>query len=90
MEKTVEAWICLGVSAILFVAGFLVPPMGVVDGSVLKAGGILLGFASLFQAPVIFQSLSGFSKAKFTKGDMAIEVNKRRDDETHFEEDCEA
>lgn len=35
----------------LFVAGFLVPPMGIIDGSVLKAGGILLGFGSVAQVP---------------------------------------
>lgn len=35
----------------LFIGGFFVPPMGVIDGSVLKAGGILLGFASVAQVP---------------------------------------
>lgn len=32
----------------LFVWGFFVPPLGVIDGSVLKAGGVLLGFAALW------------------------------------------
>lgn len=32
----------------LFVWGFFVPPLGTIDGSVLKAGGILLGFAALW------------------------------------------
>lgn len=90
MRKTVEAWICLTTAVILFIAGFLVPPMGIVDGSVLKAGGLLLGFASLFQAPAIIESLSKFSGAKFTKGDMSIEVTKKLEDDTDFEEDCEA
>ncbi len=35
----------------LFIGGFFVPPMGVIDGSVLKAGGLLLGFASVAQVP---------------------------------------
>lgn len=35
----------------LFVGGFFVPPMGIIDGSVLKAGGILLGFGSVAQVP---------------------------------------
>lgn len=35
----------------LFIAGFFVPPMGIIDGSVLKAGGIMLGFASVAQVP---------------------------------------
>lgn len=32
----------------LFIWGFFVPPLGTIDGSVLKAGGILLGFAALW------------------------------------------
>lgn len=32
----------------LFIWGFFVPPLGSIDGSVLKAGGILLGFAALW------------------------------------------
>lgn len=32
----------------LFVAGFFMPPLGVIDGSVLEAGGEMLGFAAIF------------------------------------------
>lgn len=32
----------------IFIWGFFVPPLGTIDGSVLKAGGILLGFAALW------------------------------------------
>lgn len=39
--------VCLIIAASLFIGGFFCPPMGVIDGSVLKAGGILLGFAAL-------------------------------------------
>ena len=38
---------CLILASALFVGGFFCPPMGVIDGSVLKAGGLLLGFAAL-------------------------------------------
>ena len=38
---------CLALAAALFVGGFFCPPMGAIDGSVLKAGGLLLGFAAL-------------------------------------------
>lgn len=88
MKKTVAAWLCLIVSALLFIGGFCVPPMGVVDGSVLKAGGILLGFAALFQAPVLIESLGKLSRAKFTKGDMTIEVEKKTEHGTGTEADC--
>ena len=44
------------VSLGLFIAGFFVPPMGEIDGSVLKAGGILLGFATVAMIPDIMKS----------------------------------
>ena len=39
-KKTIPFWICLIVSIGLIVAGFCVPPMGIIDGSVLTAVGI--------------------------------------------------
>ena len=42
-KKTIPFWICLIVSIGLIVAGFCVPPMGIIDGSVLTAVGILFG-----------------------------------------------
>ena len=39
--------VCLGISVALFIGGFFCPPKGVIDGSVLTAGGILLAFATL-------------------------------------------
>lgn len=46
---TITTFVAIG----LFIAGFFVPPMGVIDGSVLKAAGILLGFASVAQVPML-------------------------------------
>lgn len=39
--------ICLMVSIGLIIAGFLTPPTGIIDGSVLTAVGELIGFAAL-------------------------------------------
>jgi hypothetical protein len=39
--------VAFGVSIALIVAGFCVPPQGVIDGSVLKAVGELFAFAAL-------------------------------------------
>ena len=66
-KRTIPFWICLIVSISLIVAGFCVPPMGIIDGSVLTAVGILFGFATLAQIPVIID-------VKMTKGDMTIEA----------------
>ena len=70
-KKTIPFWICLIVSIGLIVAGFCVPPMGIIDGSVLTAVGILFGFASLAQIPVIIE-VAGY--VRMTKGDMTIEA----------------
>lgn len=71
--------VCLSVAIILFVGGFFCPPMGVIDGSILKASGILLGFASL---AVLAQAIHNGKSISFTKGDMEVEVGEDDDNET--------
>ena len=87
MKKTTSFWVCLIVSLCLFIGGFFIPPMGVIDGSVLKAVGMLLGFGALGQAPVLIESLE---RAKFTKGDMTIELEQAKKDrhEIDSQENC--
>lgn len=43
--------ICLFTSIAMMAVGFILPPKGVIDGSVLTAVGELFGFATLFQLP---------------------------------------
>ena len=45
--KNWSFWICLGVSIILGVTGFFMPPQGVIDGSVLTFTGELVGFVAV-------------------------------------------
>lgn len=73
VKKTLAFWICLATAIILGVGGFFVPPLGVIDGSVLTYSGILLAFAAVGQLPAVIREVRS---AKFTKGDMVIEVNK--------------
>lgn len=70
-KKTIPFWLCLIVSICLMVAGFCVPPTGIIDGTVLTAVGILFGFATLAQIPVIIE-VAGY--VKMTKGDITIEA----------------
>ena len=70
-KKTIPFWICLIVSIGLIVAGFCVPPMGIIDGWVFTSVGILFGFASLAKIPVIIE-VAGY--VRMTKGDMTIEA----------------
>ena len=53
MKETIIFTITTIAAIALFVGGFFVPPMGIIDGSVLKAGGILLGFGSVAQVPLL-------------------------------------
>lgn len=62
---------CLIVAVLLFVGGFFCPPMGVIDGSILKAGGILLGFAAL---GVAGQNLANGKDVTFNHGETEIKI----------------
>ena len=64
-------YVCLTISILLFVGGFFCPPLGAIDGSVLTAGGILLGFATL---AVAGQNLAYGKEVTFKKGDIEISV----------------
>lgn len=62
---------CLIVAVLLFVGGFFCPPMGVIDGSILKAGSILLGFAAL---GVAGQNLANGKDVTFNHGETEIKI----------------
>lgn len=50
--KNPAFWVCLSLSIALIVAGFFVPPIGNIDGSILTAIGLLLAFATLYEAHI--------------------------------------
>lgn len=60
------------VSLVLIVAGFIVPPLGIIDGSVLTAVGLLLLFALIGQIP---QMAKAGKNIKLRKGDFSAEVD---------------
>lgn len=63
--------ICLAVAVGMFIGGFFCPPMGVIDGSVLKAGGILLGFAAL---GIAGQNLANGKGITFSHGETEVTI----------------
>lgn len=75
-HKCRSCWIvfavCLAVSAGLLIAGFLVPPTGIIDGSVLKGVGELMGFATL---AVGGHAITLGYDVKLAKGDTSVEIN---------------
>lgn len=72
---TIVFAVTLTVSAGLIVAGFLVPPMGVIDGSVLTAVGELFAFAALSQLPYVIASGKGIT---LSHGNTSIAVGRHK------------
>lgn len=68
-------WICEITSVVMFIAGFFVPPMGVVDGSVLTGIGLLMGFGTIAMLPDIIAA--GHSAKVSLPGGTSIELKKR-------------
>ena len=71
-------YICLAMAVLLFVGGFFCPPIGVIDGSVLTAVGILLGFAAL---GVAGQNLANGKDVIFHHGQTEITIGEDNEDE---------
>lgn len=77
-KKTIPFWICL-ISAIgLLLGGFFMPPMGVIDNSVITSVGLLLIFAVLGQLPILIE-VAGY--AKISSGNTTIEISKDNEDD---------
>lgn len=68
--------ICMFITLGLFIGGFIVPPTGVIDGSVLTAGSILMGFATL---AVAAQTIKEGRSVRFSKGDNELSITQNED-----------
>lgn len=68
-------YITLVVSIGLIVGGFFVPPVGVIDGSVITSVGLFLMFAVVAQIPDILQAVKEGKSIKLSKGDFSAEVS---------------
>ena len=65
-------YVTLIVSIALIVGGFIVPPTGVIDGSVLTAVGLLLMFAVIEKIP---EAIKAGKSVKISKGDLTISAS---------------
>ena len=72
-------WVFLGISTILIIGSFIIPPMGKIDPSVLQGVGEIQGFASL---GVGFECILEGMNVTLQKGDTKINVS--------HNENCEA
>ena len=67
-------YLTLAISRLLIIGGFLLPPMGIIDGSVLTAVGELLMFGVLAQLPALIDAAKNGKSVKISKGDFTAEV----------------
>lgn len=71
-STSILLWVFSVFAIALFTASFIVPPTGIIDPSVLKASGILFGFAALAEArEAILEGLG----VKVTHGDTTIVIH---------------
>ena len=63
------------ISLLLIIGGFLLPPMDIIDGSVLTAVGELLMFGVLAQLPALISAAKNGKSIKLTKGNFTAEVS---------------
>lgn len=69
---------CFVVSVALIIGGFFVPPMGIIDGSVLTAVGELFAFPTLAYG---FRAIELGYELKLQHGDTSLEIHNKEDEE---------
>ena len=72
-------YLTLAISLLLIIGGFLLPPMGIIDSSVLTAVGELLMFGVLAQVPTLIDAAKNGKSVKISKGDFSAEVTSSDD-----------
>lgn len=65
---------CFLISIILAVVGFILPPTGVIDSSVLLVIGELGFFSTVTKIPDFIKALKGGASLEITKGDSHIKL----------------
>lgn len=78
-ERLVTA-ILTAISVILLVGGFLCPPMGIIDGSILAASGILFAFAALWVAAYTINVKGGTASVKAGQTEVSISTDDDEDE----------
>ena len=64
-------------SILLIIASFFVPPLGVIDGSILAAVGELEAFGVLW---IVMYAIEKGTNASFKKGDVEVEIKEKEEE----------
>lgn len=65
-------YVNLVISICLIVGGFFVPPLGIIDGSVLTAVGLLLMFSVIAKIP---EAIKAGKSVKISSGESSVEIS---------------
>lgn len=63
-------------SILLIIASFFIPPLGIIDRSILAAVGELEVFGVLW---IVFHAIEKGTAASFKKGDVEVEIKEKED-----------
>ena len=66
-------------SILLIIASFFVPPLGILDGSVLAAVGELEGLGVLW---IVLRAVENGTGASFKKGDVEVDIKEKEEKES--------
>lgn len=86
LKSSIPFWVLASVTIVLFVLGFIVPPTGQIDPSVLTAGAELFAFATL---AVVADAIRYGYDATVTHGNTSITINNNDDEKGEVEVDIE-
>ena len=86
LKSSIPFWVLASVTIVLFVLGFIVPPTGQIDPSVLTAGAELFAFATL---AVVADAIRYGYDATVTHGKTSITINNNDDEKGEVEVDIE-
>ena len=76
LENNLFFWIFGGIALVLLIASWFVPPMAVIDGSVIAAVGELFAFAAL---GAVIRAIDLGRKATITKGDVNVTIGEQEE-----------
>lgn len=78
LENNLYFWVFGGVSILLILVSFFIPPMAVVDGSIIACVGELFGFAAL---GAVIHAIDKGKTASISHGNTTIEIRKEGEEE---------
>lgn len=74
-KRNTMYWATWIVLVVLFAVSFYIPPIGQIDGSVLRAACILLAIPMLASLETILKSIKSGQKVKLQHGSLSAEVS---------------